>query len=225
MNLLIVEDNLYFQKKVKNVLMRFYPKSSITSVDHLKDVENDRSSFDICFMDIELPDGDGVEFLNKYPNRFPAVVYFTSHEDRVYEAFGKNIYGFIPKSNEDFEQKMLEILKKIPVSRFIHVTDEKGRHWKIDLDQIIFVQTDQRKLLLQLVDQALVLKRQPIREFAQMLDQQFIWISQSTLINMKYIDAWKKEEVTMINGHILYASRRFAKEARHKYLENAYVHS
>lgn len=225
MNLLIVEDNLYFQKKVKNVLMQSYPGSSITLVDRLGDIEKNHSSFDICFMDIELPDGDGIEFLKKYPNRFPAVVYFTSHEDRVYEAFGKNIYGFIPKSNEYFEQKMLDILKKIPGSRFIHVTDENGRHWKIDLDKIIFVQTDQRKLILQLVNQSLILKRQPIREFAQVLDQQFIWINQSTLINMKYINAWKKEEVIMINGHILYASRRFAKEACHKYLESTYVHS
>lgn len=225
MNLLIVEDNLYFQEKVKSVLMRHCPKSSIITVDHLKDIENDHSSFDVCFMDIELPDGDGIEFLKKYPNRFPAVVYFTSHEDRVYEAFGKNIYGFIPKSSEDCEQKIGDILKKIPVSRFIHVADENGRHRKIDLDKIVFVQTDQRKLLLQLTDQALILKRQPIREFARALDQQFIWINQSTLINMKFIDTWKKDEITMTGGHILYTSRRFAKDARHKYLENTYVHS
>lgn len=63
MNLLIVEDNLYFQEKVKSVLMRLCPRSSIIAIDHLEDIENDHSSFDVCFMDIELPDGDGIEFL------------------------------------------------------------------------------------------------------------------------------------------------------------------
>lgn len=89
MNLLIVEDNLYFQEKVKSVLMRLCPRSSIIAIDHLEDIENDHSSFDVCFMDIELPDGDGIEFLKNIQIDFLLSSIFTSHEDRVYEAFGK----------------------------------------------------------------------------------------------------------------------------------------
>lgn len=91
MNLLIVEDNLYFQEKVKSVLMRLCPKSSIITVDHLKDIENDHSSFDVCFMDIELPDGDGIEFLKNIQIDFRLLsillrmkIGYMKHSEKIY---------------------------------------------------------------------------------------------------------------------------------------------
>lgn len=225
MKVLIVEDEKVFQETIEKNVRALLPGARLLFAKKLDEILEPEQPYDLCLMDIGLPDGDGLRFVQSRSRWFQAVLYITSFEERVYEAFGQNVYGFVRKSRleADLATEIKKALTALSRRRPLLVVEETGQERTLLMEQILFVQTDRRKLTIQLAKGSITLKRQAIKEFAQALDDRFIWISQSTLIHADHVKAWNKDEITMDNNMTVFASRRFLKAARRAYLERLYV--
>ena len=69
-------------------------------------------NFDLIILDIELPEIDGIKLSKSVINKKTKIVFLTSTSDRVYEAFGENVLGYLLKSN-DIEINVNQLIKFI----------------------------------------------------------------------------------------------------------------
>ncbi|MBX9768607.1 MAG: response regulator transcription factor [Bdellovibrionales bacterium] len=100
-NILLIEDSPEIQMLVRNVLGHH----NVVVADNLKKAKEDLAAqnFSLIILDIELPDGDGIEFLTELSatplNQKIPVFILTSHADisRKISAFSLGVEDFIAK--------------------------------------------------------------------------------------------------------------------------------
>ena len=105
LNTLIVDDSTTFRETFKEALCRQFPsmlvREVVDGIEALKNIE--MQSPDLIFMDIRLPDGNGLELTAKIKARHPeiAVVVLTAYDLPEYReaAYRGGADGFIPKSS------------------------------------------------------------------------------------------------------------------------------
>ena len=105
LNTLIVDDSTTFRETFKEALCRQFPsmlvKEVVDGIEALKNIE--MQSPDLIFMDIRLPDGNGLELTAKIKARHPeiAVVVLTAYDLPEYReaAYRGGADGFVPKSS------------------------------------------------------------------------------------------------------------------------------
>ena len=80
-----------------------------------KDLIKSNLTFDLVFLDIELETEDGIEVAKKLDYITSGIIFITSHQEKVFDAFNKNVYKFVLKNNlkKFFNQDFLEILYKM----------------------------------------------------------------------------------------------------------------
>ncbi len=78
-------------------------RSEIKTVDNAKDaaVEIGSCKYDLCFLDVRMPDGDGLSLMKEARLSSPRtkVVIMTSYDldDAARSEINENAYGFVPK--------------------------------------------------------------------------------------------------------------------------------
>lgn len=211
MKILILEDEKYFLDKIKKIIncnlddVDVYPCLSISEFDYMY--------YDLALIDIQLSDGDGIEFVKENESYFDSIIFVTSMENRVFDAFGKGVIGFIPKVNVDLllPAKLIEF-KNLFQREELHIKTEESLK-RIYLKEIILIETELRKLKIKTDSTEFILKRQSIKSFSEKLDSRFVWVNQSTIINLDFVSSWKKEEIVLNGDIIVYASRNYLKNA------------
>lgn len=218
MKILILEDELYFQQLIVKLAKETIKNFEYIAYSNLSDCLKDTNSYDLAILDIKLEDGDGIEYAKTHSDKFNQILFLTSMENRVYDAFGKNVVGFILKERigKALPLKLKEIISTLYNTR-IHFRTDLGVI-SLDFKDIIYVETEARNIRI-IADKTYVIKRTSLSKFAKQLDIRFVWISQSMLINLDYVNSWKKDEIILSNKYTVYASRRHLKDAFHAFME------
>lgn len=219
MKILILEDEQYFQNEIVKIIKKTVKDYEYSLYSNISECLLDHAYYDLAVLDIHLKDGDGIEFARNHSHQFDSILFLTSMENRIYDAFGKNVIGFIPKDNMNtsLPLKLKEIESNITSNNRLQIKTENGIV-VLDLKDIIYIQTDLRNIQI-IAKQNYILKRMTISKFAKELDSRFVWISQSMLINLDYVSAWKKDEILLNDTYKVYASRRYLKEALQVFME------
>ena len=78
-----------------------------------EDVLKYQSNIDILLLDEELPGTSGQSIKEQFEasNKNTIIIFITSHNEIVYDSFGKNVYGFITKpiNQTNFNKTLLPI--------------------------------------------------------------------------------------------------------------------
>lgn len=61
MNILILEDEIYFQNKIIDIVKENISNAEITVYSTISNCLDDTMHFDLGIIDISLPDGDGIK--------------------------------------------------------------------------------------------------------------------------------------------------------------------
>ena len=86
LNIAICDDNMNVREQVKNFLNDFFQH---------------KQSLDIIILDIEMNKCNGFEvrdalFSQRINSR---IIYLSDYKDRLQDAFGKNVYGFVSRDS------------------------------------------------------------------------------------------------------------------------------
>lgn len=218
MKILLLEDDPYYQSLLKDTVSHHIENAEIYTFDKISDTVNNLLNYPLGIIDIQLPDGDGVNFVQTHSSNIENVIYVTSMNNRVYDAFGKNVIGFIPKENlNSLLPSKLDEFRSSYKNDIILISTENGII-KVNRKDVIYIQTDGRKLKIYTFPCCITTKRLPLKDFYLSLSNNFTWINQSTIINLDYVTMWDKDEITLYNTHKLYASRKYAKEALRSFM-------
>lgn len=139
------------------------------------------------------------------------IVFVTSHEEQMQEAFGENVVGFIKKPA--IPQDVTRVLEKVMVHYRDHqkvlVKSEEGIN-EIEVKDILYIKGDHVYVDIYLCGGNQRITRDKLHIWEEKLEQYgFCRIHKSYLVNMGRVHKVTKHEVTMQDGTKLAVGRKF----------------
>lgn len=176
-----------------------------------------RNQYDMVFLDLELGESDGFDVAEKIVliNVNVIIIFVTSHDNLVYEAFKFRPLGFIVKQNfeKEFSRMMRKIIEKLIESR--QVVEIGGRQFYAD--SIITVSSFQRKIYVKSAKGEIALN-DTYSKYVELLGQyDFAEASKGILVNLKYVNKVEDDVLVMYDKERISISRRKKKDIVLKY--------
>lgn len=179
---------------------------------------------DILLLDVEMAGVDGLhvkEILQRQKVE-TAILFISSHQEVIQEAFGRQVYGFLkkPLEYEIFQKKMDIVLEDLAEqNRYIMCETSTGVR-KILLNQIQYIQAEGKYTKLYLTgEKEYILSDKRIGSWNQDLGNKGFGMShRSYLVNFCYVRGMEKE-IILKDGQQIPMSRRMEKEFREQYKE------
>ena len=141
---------------------------------------------------------------------FTSIMILGKNEDRVFEAYAKNIVYFIRYSQleKDLQSAIAKYLYYIHIRKPSYVSVTNSKVISVPYGEILYIDTYKNKLSLHLVDDTILEERKTLNAFYKSLPAQyFTFVSKSTIVNMMHIRAVTPSSLCLSNKHILDISR------------------
>ncbi len=178
------------------------------------------NDYDILLLDIEMPAQNGISIKEYFESnqKRTRIIFTTSHRERVLEAFGKNVVGFLlkPLCPEIFRKVMEKTLLDLcgPVLEIA----ENGETYILPVKRIKYIEA-QDKYTLAVTETEEYLMRKTMKFWESALPfQDFARIHKSYLVNLEYFEK-KGGEVLLDTGKTVKISRFRKNEVMEKYRE------
>lgn len=188
-------------------------------------------SFDLLFLDIDLPDGNGFDVLEKAKTLHFNVIFTTAHNEYALKAFKYSAIDYLLKPvNIDelmvaiqkvqqkekigsLEKKLNLLFENYNQNKYTKINlPTKNGFEIIELDDIMYCNADNNYTHIFLRDKRKITISKTIKEYDELLPaSKFYRIHQSYLVNLGYIKKYIKGdggEVELQNGTVLDVSRR-----------------
>lgn len=176
--------------------------------------------FDFLFLDIEMTGIDGIQVkeLLEQQSIQGKIIFLTSHEERMIEAFGANVIGFLRKPIQD--EALLPIVQKMKqfIDRKTVEWEEDGRLYTVYVEDIQYIEVEDKYTYV-FVGTEKYLVRRSLREWETILPKSdFGMANRSCLVNLGLLDR-VKSEIVLDDGKRIPISRKYKKEIEEKYKE------
>lgn len=222
---IIVDDDPISQKIVEQCLNRsgvFVTPLILSDALSLREKLKD-DHYDIIFLDVELPELSGLEFIKAFEN-LPSIVLMSNMKHYAVDAFEVEVLDFLPKPIE--YSRFLKTLNKIEktqggqnISDHTNTQDSiffkvNGKLQKIKLDDILFFESmsDYVKII---TPQKNYVVLQTMTNLQKMLPSIFMRCHRSYMINLEKVDALD-DRVLEIEKHAIPVSRSYYNDIKNK---------
>lgn len=143
LNVAVCDDEKVISNEIKNRLHNMYPDYLIDIYDSGSDLLNNKKNYDLIFLDIEMPDINGMEtaeLLRKKGNG-EYIIFLTSHTEFMPDAFKVKAFRFLnkPINDENFFEAVSCAEKEILNNEKITFI-EKGRTILVNYNDIVCVE-------------------------------------------------------------------------------------
>ena len=216
----IVEDEAVWRDRVQAAVEKYCRdknvSSQISSYSNGREFMNSTDA-DLLFLDIELAeDEDGFEIAERLMNSGNQckICFLTSHTELARLGYRVNAFRYIDKKHlEEIDEALDSFLKTKIQDRIIYCNDTSGIRTKINLNELLLVETNGRKLRYLMLDGSEHLCEGRISETVQSLFQfGFFHIQRSYIVNLKYLEKVISHECTLCNGLKVVIGRVHSKE-------------
>lgn len=222
MRITICDDQKIYREDILEHCKRAFPKGDVVyrSFTSGEELLASGEAFDFLFLDIEMTGMDGIrvkELLEQQGTR-GKIIFLTSHEERMIEAFGANVIGFLRKPVQ--EADLLPIVQKMKL-----IPDKKTIEWEegdklyvVYPEEIQYIEVEDKYTHV-FVGMERHLVRRSLREWEEMLpESDFGKANRSCLVNLSLLDR-VKSEIVLEDGKTIPISRKYRKEIEEKYKE------
>lgn len=186
------------------------------SGDLLYDVEEGRH-FDLLFLDIEMPETDGMGLAAAVRRQLPQslIVFITSHTKYAVKAFELSVFRYIPKSELEaclplalWDACQL-LLRK---STDTYVIESPRRVRKIAVDDILYIYKAQKYAVIVLAEEEISV-RKSLEQVRKELDGSqdpggFLMVERGYIVNLFHVDRLEEQRLYLDDGTEIPVSRR-----------------
>lgn len=227
MRICIVEDEAVWRDKIKGVIEKYCMDKNISAgiiaYDNGKDFM-DNADADLLFLDIELAEGeDGFEIAEQLMHLGSKckICFLTSHAEMARLGYRVNAFRYIDKKHlEEIHEALDFFLETRIQDRIIYCNETNGICTKINLNELLLVETCGRKLRYLMLNGGEHFCEGRISETAQRLSQfGFFQIQRSYIINLKYIEKVNSREIILCNGLEIAIGRTHSKEFKKEFFK------
>lgn len=179
--------------------------------------------FDIIFLDMEMPELNGVEtglYLRKISKK-TVIIYLTSHKEYAYDSYKVKARDYLlkPVDLEKLESVLINIINENSKD-FLDVKDTDGVIHRIPVNEITHIlrKKEDRKIHIYTLNKTEIIVVQTLENVEKdLINNEFIIrSSKSCIINMKNVRTMIKNTIYFSNDTIEYASRRCMTDLENK---------
>ena len=184
-----------------------------------------KRAFDLIFLDIEMPEEDGIRFGERLAQMTdaPDIIFVSSREDRVFDAFRIHPFGFVRKSL--FLQDIGGVIADYVRAR----GDEGARNFvvqtaggtvTIPVDGIRYFEGARKNQLVHTTQGEPVVINLTMKQLEDIFGERaFLRVHTGYLVNYRFIRRMTATDVILTDGTELPLSRRKAGQIRLEYME------
>lgn len=203
MRILICDDEIKYindlQIHIQEYMKNHYIKCEIDTYSSPKELLENNVSYDLTFLDIQMPELDGFQVASELKSRNSKVVIFfvTAFNEYQDDAMDLQVFRFFEKPFDvkrlySSLDKAMEYIDGAYIDVFIYNNKEFKR---ILVDDIVYVKRENRKNYLYTKDGEFIV-RETIEEWADMLPTTFFYlVHKSFLVNLHYVTKYNYTEL------------------------------
>ena len=223
--MLIIDDDPVFSAILKDdLLQRFFSLDESAEIEILNKNISDISFFDeytIYFIDIDLPEINGIELAKRIKDyrRSNIVVFVSSRKELIHHSFRARPYFFIRKAHyqKDLALFFSLIEDELKEETFLSVS-YKNTKSQLLVNHILYIEAMNHKLNIVTNEQTYQDNRS-LKEIKELLNDHFIQVHRSFIINMAYLLKYQKSNIIMTNQDTIHIGRFYKKDFEDKYQE------
>lgn len=170
-------------------------------------------------MDIQLKNEDAIERIDTCINRTDWIIYWTSSKERMQEAFGKSIIGYLLKESTDelLIEKLKNLFYKYQIETITVKTDNGMQ--QIPIQKIYKVTRENRKVRIYLKNNIISVYDTTLNRLYEEMKDTMLWIDRSIFVNLNKIKALGKNTIIFDNDNDERISFRRIKNVKEKVME------
>ena len=201
--------------KIKNILEQMKTSCLIRQFNSGQELLQAPEKFDMIFLDIIMRDPDGMATAQLLRAKSPdtILIFISSSRDYVFEAYDVEAFQYLLKPID--VGKLQRVLQKAVCktethsSEYMMISIERQKK-KLYLDDICYFEIRGRKIDVHQRDGILTYYEQIGILEENLRGKGFFRCHKSYLINLKHVDTYDRQEVTLDNGEkIMIAKRRY----------------
>ncbi|WCO00306.1 LytR/AlgR family response regulator transcription factor [Psychroserpens ponticola] len=163
-----------------------------------------KESIDLLFLDIEMPILKGTEFLKTLVNK-PKVIFTTAYRDYAIESYELNVIDYLLKpilfvrfykAIEKFlETQIVVKTKEDSTSNRMHIfVQSNKKNIKILLDEVLYIESIKGYIKIYTTNEKHLIMHS-LSAFIDKLDDRFIRVHRSYIVNSNRVTAYTKQDV------------------------------
>lgn len=207
MNAIIIDDEPRAIELLKSYIQHFRSisltgtfRNGLRALDFLAENE-----VELIFLDINMPHLSGIS-LSKIIDRKTKIIFTTAYSEYAVESYEVDAVDYLlkPISLERFTKAVEKAInKKIPSNNSSNNISIKSgkKHHVANTDDIMYLSKDGNYIVYHLLNKK-IMARQSITEALSVLPSHFIQTHKSYIINMKKVDFFDKDDVSIMSNLI-----------------------
>ncbi|MEG0394114.1 LytR/AlgR family response regulator transcription factor [Anaerorhabdus sp.] len=224
MKIALVEDNKEYSTLLINEIMN---RNIGVDIEYFEDGESFLQStlgFDFAILDIELPGIDGIKISKSMKTIDTRIVFLTSITDRVFEAFGEKVLGYLLKGNDIKKtiNELIDFINQIEKLESIHLITEFGEI-DIELKNILRVAKENRKVYLTTDKNKVQIYQNTLSNMHDKTNGYLVYINKSTMINIFRMISFTDNAILLENGIVDTISRDYLHSFKKEYLKRVAI--
>lgn len=222
MRIAIVDDEKFYLERIRSIVEQTLPEYETKCYQDVSDFIKEADEFAIVLLDIAMPGEDGIELAKKLRQKGCVIIFVTSMKERMQEAFGKHVEGFVLK--EDLMDQLPKVLEIVDESLYIDhnfiYKDDLGRENKLAISSIYYLEVYRKDVYVYKKDEKIHLPNMTLKECYNQLDRNFVYASRHMIVNVAHMVHLNKQyQIFMDNEEVLYTNRYCYKDVREKFME------
>lgn len=207
----------FYSEQRKIAVESKYYKSGIELIEN-----EDIANLDILFLDIDMPELDGIETaykLNKF-KKSCKIVMLTSKTERFKEAFKIGAFRFVTKPIE--QQEVFDAIDDVR-ARMIGNKEltlfRDGKNYTIQQKDIMYVMIDKTSAYV-FTEKQDFRSNNPLSWWEQELDEKlFVRCHKSYIVNLSKVAEIEKKMIRLVGGELIPIARRRKEELERRFMK------
>lgn len=224
----LADDEAEFLALMKELLGNYLAeKAVLCEIDTYENPEPlyweflEKKGYDICFLDIEMPQMDGRELAEKIRELSDStnIVFLTSHKEFIKAGYRVRAFDFITKdmAKEEISDVLDRLLQKLERDeKKFYTIRTHSRYEKVPYRDIICIykQNQNVRFVLKAEEKQ---ERKAISKVLEELDGNvFMLVERGCIVNLEHIDRINARQVILSNGSALTISKEHIQEVRER---------
>ncbi len=201
----------YCEENGYSDILLFHSGNELLACPHL-------DNLNLIFLDIEMDDLSGIEVMHQLELRCPftLIVFSTSHNDLMADAFGRNVIAFISKPCR--EMSITSSIKKAECLSLEFTPIKINNKTSLPCNSILYLECKQKYTTFIDINGQMYLSRDSLMHWCEkLLPYGFSQISRSHAINLKYYRGMEPNKILLSNALQLDISRRYLSTLEENY--------
>lgn len=205
----ICDDDAVFAEKVKKLCENILKKEWGSQIEFIYVSSGEeflqlKRHTNILLLDIEMKDISGIDVKEKLniSHCDTKIIFMTNHTERMREAFGKYVYGFVIKDKyQELEKLLLPMIQEIEEESSYFLVDGIQEKKQVNQKDIYYIKAAGNYIEI-FVENKHYLKRQKMNDCEMEINKKdFCRVHKSYIVNFRYIKTINQKEV-ILNGNI-----------------------